>query len=93
MRLYHEENFSLAEIAEEFGVSRAAVYDSLKSAEKSLREYEEKLCLVRKLMASGEAIARIDHMICELTQLYQAQPALVARLEKIQSVINSLEEA
>ena len=93
MRLYHEENFSLAEIAEEFGVSRAAVYDSLKSAEKSLRDYEEKLGLVQKFMRSGEVIARIDHMLCELTQTYQQQPALVARLQEIQSVINSLEEA
>lgn len=93
MRLYHEENFSLAEIAEEFGISRAAVHDSLKTAEKSLREYEEKLGLVGKFMASSEAIARIDQMIASLSEKYQKQTDLVAQLEEIKSVINSLEEA
>lgn len=43
IRLYHEDNLSLAEIAEELGISRAAVHDSLQSSEKALREYEEKL--------------------------------------------------
>lgn len=93
MRLYHEENFSLAEIAEEFGISRAAVYDSLKTAEKSLREYEEKLGLVSKFMRSGEVIARIDRMICDLTEKYRKQTDLVESLKAIQSIINSLEEA
>ena len=43
MQLYYEDDMSLAEIAEEFGISRAAVHDSLQSSEKALREYEEKL--------------------------------------------------
>lgn len=93
MRLYHEENFSLAEIAEEFGISRAAVYDSLKTAEKSLREYEDKLGLVSKFMRSSEAIVRIDQMICDLTVKYRKQTDLVGKLEEIKSVINSLEDA
>ena len=91
MRLYHEENFSLAEIAEEFGISRAAVYDSLKTAEKSLREYEDKLGLVSKFMRSSEVIVRIDQMICDLK--YRKQTDLVEKLEEIKSVINSLEDA
>ena len=33
MELYHEENLSLAEIAEEFGISRQGVHDTLKKAE------------------------------------------------------------
>lgn len=93
MEFYHEENLSLAEIAEEFGISRAAVHDSLKSAEKSLREYEEKLGLVAKFMASGEAIARIDTMIDSLAQKYTDNPELVAALEETSRFINSLEEA
>ena len=43
MELYHENDLSLSEIAEEQGISRAAVHDALKSAERSLREYERKL--------------------------------------------------
>ncbi|MBQ6623473.1 MAG: YlxM family DNA-binding protein [Mogibacterium sp.] len=46
MSLYHENNLSLSEIAEELGQTRQAVHYTLKKAEASLEEYEEKLRLV-----------------------------------------------
>lgn len=63
MALYHEENLSLSEIAEEFSISRQGVYDALKNAEKSLTNYEEKLGLVGKFMKSSDAVQRIDGII------------------------------
>lgn len=92
MELYHEENLTLAEIADEFGISRAAVHDSLKSAEKSLQEYEQKLKLVSKFMQTSEAIEKIDAMIDGLAEQYTDNPELVEQLEEIKSVINGLEE-
>ena len=67
MELYHEENLSLAEIAEEFGISRQGVHDTLKKAEHLLTEYEDKLGLVAKLMKSRHAIAEIDRIIDGIT--------------------------
>ena len=46
MELYHEDNLSLSEIAEELGQTRQAVHYTLRKAEKALRSYEEKLGLV-----------------------------------------------
>ena len=46
MALYHEDNLSLSEIAEELGQSRQAVHYTLRKAEKALESYEEKLGLV-----------------------------------------------
>ncbi|MBE6039821.1 MAG: MarR family transcriptional regulator [Clostridiales bacterium] len=46
MALYHEDNLSLSEIAEELGTSRQAVHYTLKKAEKALEGYEEKLGLI-----------------------------------------------
>ncbi len=97
MALYHEENLSLSEIAEEFGISRQAVHDTLKKAEQALAEYEAKLGLVARLMESKKAIAdideRIDGMISELTG--GGEPAgeanIVAKLEEIKTIINGLE--
>ena len=40
---YYADDYSLAEIAEEFGVSRQAVYDNIKRTEKILEDYEMKL--------------------------------------------------
>ena len=92
MELYHEENYTLAEIADEFGISRAAVHDSLKSAEKSLQEYEQKLKLVAKFMETSEAIGKIDEMIDCLAEAHKENSGLVNSLEEIKSVINGLED-
>lgn len=92
MELYHEENYTLAEIADEFGISRAAVHDSLKSAEKSLQEYEQKLKLVAKFVKTNEAIRKIDEMIDCLAEAHKENSGLVNSLEEIKSVINGLED-
>ena len=63
MALYHEENLSLSEIAQEFGISRQAVHDTLKKAEQALEDYENKLNLIDKLVKTEEAIAEIDREI------------------------------
>ncbi len=46
--LYCNENLSLSEIAEEFGVTKQAVSDGIKKSEKALKKYEEKLGLVER---------------------------------------------
>jgi predicted DNA-binding protein YlxM (UPF0122 family) len=46
MALYHEDNLSLSEIAEDLGQTRQAVHYTLRKAEKTLKSYEEKLGLV-----------------------------------------------
>lgn len=91
MELYHEENLSLAEIAEEFGISRAAVHDSLKSAEKALAEYEEKLGLVARFLRSGEAFRRIDRMLDDLSARLSGDPELTEAVAEIKAVISGLE--
>ena len=48
MRLRVEEDLSLSEIADGFGVSRQAVHDALRKAEKTLTDMEDKLHLVEK---------------------------------------------
>jgi len=48
MSLYYLDDYSLGEIAEEFEVSRQAVYDNIKRTEAMLEQYEEKLALFEK---------------------------------------------
>lgn len=100
MALYHEENLSLSEIAEEFGISRQAVHDTLKKAEQSLADYEAKLGLMKRLMKSKEAVVdiddRIDHMISELSRNSEASGNLkhteiISKLEEIKAIINHLD--
>ncbi|MBQ0005678.1 MAG: MarR family transcriptional regulator [Clostridiales bacterium] len=48
MNLYHEDNLSLSEIADELGMTRQAVHYTLKKAEAALEQYEEKLGLLAR---------------------------------------------
>ncbi|MDE7405478.1 MAG: DNA-binding protein [Clostridiales bacterium] len=46
IRNYYDDDLSLAEIAENFGITRQAALCSIKQAEKQLLEYEAKLKIV-----------------------------------------------
>ena len=63
MELYHEDDMSLAEIADEMGVTRAAVHDSLKSAEKQLEKYENKLGLLEKFESDSALLERANELL------------------------------
>src|SRR3712207_3584120 len=49
LSMYYEEDYSLGEISNILGTSRQSIFDSLKRSEKSLRDYEDKLGMVKKL--------------------------------------------
>lgn len=57
MRLYFQEDYSLGEIAEEYHISRNAVFSLLKRVEDKLTDYEEKLGLMTLRDALQEALA------------------------------------
>ena len=61
LRMHYDEDLSLAEIAEIYGVSRQAVADSLAKGEKSLREYDSKLRLIEKDSSILAALETIEN--------------------------------
>ena len=71
------QDFSLSEIAEEEGISRQGVHDSVKRSVKALEEYENKLHLVEKFLFVRERISEIRSLVhsCGITGLGQAQTA------------------
>lgn len=69
MEMYHEDDMSLSEIAEELEVSRAAVYDSLRSAESLLRSYEEKLGILDDYLRRGKLAEELWACISEVGEL------------------------
>lgn len=81
LRLRLEEDMSLQEIADFFGVSRQAVHDSVTKSEKQLNEYEEKLGL----------IARFDRMKSTIQQCEASLGDARKALDKAEALIKSLE--
>ena len=97
MELYHEENLTLSEIAEEFDISRQGVHDALKNAEKSLKGYESKLGLVTKFQQSRDAIDKIDDiidgMIARLERAEDKSAASTVKdLKEVRDIIDKLED-
>ncbi|WP_342600663.1 putative DNA-binding protein [Psychrobacillus sp. FSL H8-0483] len=59
MQLYYLDDLSLGEIAEEYSISRQAVYDNIRRTEAMLEEYEEKLNLLTKFEKRQETIEQL----------------------------------
>jgi predicted DNA-binding protein YlxM (UPF0122 family) len=59
MSLYYLDDYSLGEIAEEYNISRQAVYDNIKRTERMLEQYEEKLLLFQKFQERQQLINRL----------------------------------
>lgn len=78
MSLYYLDDYSLGEIADEYNVSRQAVYDNIKRTEAMLEEYEEKLLLFHKFQERNKLLVRLKDSLSDDTQL-----ELVAQLEKL----------
>ena len=58
--LYYNEDLSLAEIAENYGISRQGVRDVIVRAEAAMSEIEEKTHIIRRFHQSRAAIAAIN---------------------------------
>ena len=92
MSLYHEDNLSLTEIAEELGTSRQAVHYTLKKAEADLEKYEEKLGLLRDYhsnQAKAEAAVAACRSVLESADLSTDERG---KLESVIAAITELSE-
>ena len=63
LSLYYNEDLSLAEIAEEIGISRQGVHDIVKRCTKKLKEYESALHLVEKFQNMKEKLTEVTELL------------------------------
>ena len=64
--MYYNEDFSLAEIADEIGISRQGVRNIIKKSESELFFYEEKLGLAKKLLT----VEKYSNELCKMAATY-----------------------
>lgn len=83
MSLYYLDDFSLGEIAEEYDVSRQAVYDNIKRTEAMLEEYEEKLLLFQKFQERSKLFALLKGKLNEDSPSKLSLLEIVSELEKL----------
>jgi predicted DNA-binding protein YlxM (UPF0122 family) len=88
--LRHNQDLSLAEIAQELQVSRQGVFDNLSRAEALLRNMEEKTGCVSRDLACRKAAKQIMEAALQLRE--HSDPNVSALAECIASAAANLEE-
>jgi uncharacterized protein len=83
MSLYYLDDFSLGEIAEEYEISRQAVYDNIKRTEAMLEEYEEKLLLFQKFQERNTLLREIKQLLNTHDNKTSELEELFEKLEKL----------
>lgn len=66
MTEYYDEDLSLAEIAENFGITRQGVRDAIKHGEAALDELEAKLGNARRHTATQQDLTRLRQLVMEI---------------------------
>ncbi|MGX6979644.1 putative DNA-binding protein [Vagococcus elongatus] len=83
IELYYADDYSLAEIADEYDVSRQAVYDNIKRTEKILENYERKLHLYSNYVVRKEIIEKIKG---KLMKEYPEETEIFEWVQTIQEI-------
>ncbi|MFC6255411.1 putative DNA-binding protein [Secundilactobacillus hailunensis] len=81
MQLYYGDDYSLGEIAEDFNVSRQAVYDNIRRTEKILETYEKKLHLLAEFTQRNQLADEIQSYVAKHYPKDQQLNQLVHQLE------------
>ena len=80
IELYYADDYSLVEIAEEFQVSRQAVYDNIKRTEKILEDYEKKLHMYSDYIVRSQIFDQITEKYANDAYL-QEQIAILSSID------------
>ena len=93
--LYYNEDLSLAEIAENYGITRQGVRDVIVRAEAVLTELEDKTGIIRRFHKMQEQFAQIADAldgICQLNEDRCQDDALEGLCAQIRSVLSDLKQ-
>ena len=87
--LHYNEDFSLAEIAEQLGVSRQGVWDNIRRAETAMEDIEAKTGLLRRFEENRRELESLLTRLEALTGMTQgeAQDAAKAAAEEVRAII------
>ncbi|HJH62165.1 MAG TPA: DNA-binding protein [Firmicutes bacterium] len=85
--LYYNEDLSLAEIAENYGISRQGVRDVIVRAEAAMTEVEDKTHIIRRFHQMQGQIAAIDQAADRLLQMVNERSYQDESLDEIGRII------
>ena len=92
MEQYYNDDLSLAEIADNFGITRQGVRDSIKRGEGILLELEEKVGLARRYRAVQEGVAQLEKLTRDIRFYNSTSYAMSEEIDKATSEMLALIE-
>ena len=93
--LYYNEDLSLAEIAENAGISRQGVRDVIVRAEAAMQEVEDKTGIIKRFEAQRPHLDAIESAAAEIQTINYRQyedPAIDSYLGEISDAVAALKE-
>ena len=94
MEQYYNDDLSLAEIADNFGITRQGVRDAIKHGEATLTELEKNLGYAEKDAAQRADLARLQQLVMEVrccnTGLYTPVPQITRDTDEMLAIIKRL---
>ncbi|WJY28763.1 MULTISPECIES: putative DNA-binding protein [Sporosarcina] len=82
MELYYLDDLSLGEIAEEYNVSRQAVYDNVRRTEAMLEDYEAKLMLFGKYQQRALMIEQLEQHLAANRSMTEEAAGLLRQIKE-----------
>ena len=86
MEMHFYNDLSLSEIADEYGVSRQAIYDLIKRAGQILERYEDRLKLLERDEENSDMLLHAEELLTD----YINDHSKTANLELLQTILREL---
>ena len=83
MEQYYNDDLSLSEIAENFGITRQGVRDAIKHGEATLLELEEKICFCARYRKLHEKLDQMERMIKDAKYANAASGLSVGEVNRV----------
>ena len=87
--LYHNEDLSLSEIADNVGITRQGVRDIIVRAENTLLEYENRTGIVARFQQRGAGIEKAQAIASEIKNCAK-DPKINSLADELTSILESL---
>lgn len=91
---YYDQDLSLAEIAENYGITRQGVRDAIKHGEATLTEMEQNLGYAEKDATQRADLARLEQLVMEIrccnTGLFTPVPQITRDTDEILAILKRL---
>lgn len=88
MELHFYNDLSLSEIADEYGVSRQAIYDLIKRVGQILERYENKLKLLERDKENGDMLIHAEELLTDYINNHGKETTL----ELVQTILRELND-